>query len=82
MGGGQYKVRVTPYLLSLIAQHLHLTIAMLKLYSDEARHKARMLLKALQPELRALLAGQPLQVRLAYLAIAKIYYTHIPSKTA
>lgn len=49
-------------------EHLHLTIAMLKLYSDEARYRAQMLLKKLQPQILELLAG-PLQVHLQGLEI-------------
>jgi hypothetical protein len=43
-------------------QHLHLTLAMLKLYSDESRFKARTLLKELRPKIVELLDKQPLQV--------------------
>lgn len=42
---------------------------MLKLYSQDARSKACLLLKELQPEISALLAGQPLQTRLQGLEI-------------
>ncbi|KAG2486288.1 hypothetical protein HYH03_014993 [Edaphochlamys debaryana] len=44
--------------------HLHLTLAMLKLYSDEARHRAAQVLDSLQPRVAALLEGRPLKVHL------------------
>eukprot|EP00887_Chlorella_sp_A99_P003180 scaffold9.g3180.t1 len=45
-------------------QHLHLTLVMLKLYSDEARALAQATLRGLQPAVAALLAEGPLRVHL------------------
>uniref|UniRef100_A0A383VIG8 K Homology domain-containing protein n=1 Tax=Tetradesmus obliquus TaxID=3088 RepID=A0A383VIG8_TETOB len=47
------------------AASLHLTLLMLKLYSDEARHKAATVLQGLAPQVQALLGGQPLLLQLA-----------------
>ncbi|PRW60326.1 activating signal cointegrator 1 complex subunit 1 [Chlorella sorokiniana] len=48
-------------------QHLHLTIAMLKLYSEEQRDLAKQTLAGLQPRVQQLLGGAPLRVRLQVL---------------
>ncbi|PNW87945.1 hypothetical protein CHLRE_01g008000v5 [Chlamydomonas reinhardtii] len=45
-------------------QQLHLTLVMLKLYSDQKRHAAQQALDRLRPRVGALLAGQPLKVHL------------------
>ncbi|KAG2430371.1 hypothetical protein HYH02_013733 [Chlamydomonas schloesseri] len=45
-------------------QHLHLTLAMLKLYSDQKRHAAAQALDRLRGRVGALLAGEPLKVHL------------------
>lgn len=42
-------------------EQLHLTIVMLKLYSDDLRFRAQQLLQDLQPQVQALLDGQPLR---------------------
>mmetsp|Transcript_1872 Transcript_1872/g.2887 ORF Transcript_1872/g.2887 Transcript_1872/m.2887 type:complete len:321 (+) Transcript_1872:84-1046(+) len=49
-------------------QHLHLTLSMLKLYSEESRSKARLTLQSLSASIHQLLGNQPLVVRLKGLA--------------
>eukprot|EP00775_Hariotina_reticulata_P012350 gene12350-12484_t len=43
---------------------LHLTLLMLKLYSDEARHKARQVLQNMGDQVQQVLHGRPLQLQL------------------
>lgn len=57
-------------------QHLHLTLCMLKLYSEEQRELARHTLRALGPRAAGLLGGAPLAVRLKGLE----YMTDDPSQ--
>ncbi|KAF8060498.1 histidine--tRNA ligase [Scenedesmus sp. PABB004] len=53
------------------AAKLHLTLVMLKLCSDAARHAAAEALRGLAPAARELLGGEPLRVRLAGLEVMR-----------
>ncbi|GAB4816249.1 hypothetical protein N2152v2_003295 [Parachlorella kessleri] len=44
--------------------HLHLTLAMLKLYSEDSRQRARQVLHSLAPAVQGILRGEPLTVQL------------------
>jgi hypothetical protein len=53
------------------ARHLHLTLCMLKLYTEDARHRAAAALASLAPAVAALAAAGPLRVRLRGLRVLR-----------
>eukprot|EP01023_Acetabularia_acetabulum_P067316 TRINITY_DN9255_c0_g1_i1.p1 TRINITY_DN9255_c0_g1~~TRINITY_DN9255_c0_g1_i1.p1 ORF type:complete len:401 (+),score=67.35 TRINITY_DN9255_c0_g1_i1:85-1203(+) len=47
--------------------HLHLTVCMLKLYSDKRRQQAKEVLDGLKPEIKQIIGKKPLKIQLAQL---------------